>query len=339
MARVVDIIAVVKLLITWKETTRSRGLCERLQSNIDGVIELIQAPQSKYTQLNCIIDQLREHYFVDVKEVTWYYTSLCLCLLEALKNCLDQLLVNDTAQPSRKLQYPELPPNILSIQQQKTVQAMGQFIIMLGISPYLLPGVGVPLKHRTKSPDAITAIKQLQQCGHVRNEEKVWHLYKCCSVLVQCSDQPSLRAAIFPSHLIDVLTGLLQICYAPLDNCHVLPSNRLPGNKKFTSPADIKPQVVTNGNKTGCISVDEREGSSEVLEKLLDKMYPPLVISQLLTLHSIARTATDNCEWAMQGCGRLLSRRLMKSHGVQALIEATCSNARGIVSLKITRKH
>ena len=333
MARVVDIITAIKLLITWKEITKSRGLCERLQSNIDSVRELIQAPQTKYAQLNCIFDQLRKQYFVDEKEVTWYYTSLCLCLLEALKNCLDQLLVSDSTQPSRKLQYPELPPNILSIQQQKIVQAMGQFIIMLGISPYLLPGVGVPIKQRTKSPDAITALKQLQQCGHVGNEEKPWHLYKCCNVLVQCCDQPSLRAAIFPTHLIDVLSGLLQICYAPLDNCHVLPSNRLPGSRKFTSPADIKPRVVTNGSQTGCISVEEREESSEILEKLLSKMYPPLVISQLLTLHSIARTATDNCEWAVQGCGRLLSRQLMKSHGVQALIEATCSNARGIVPL------
>ena len=338
----VDIISAIKLLTTCKETNKSRGLCERLQSNIDEVKELIQAPQSKYSRLNYIFDQLREQYLVDMKgEVTWYFTSLCLCLLEALKHCLDQLLLTDTTQSSRKLQYPELPPNILSIQQQKIVQAMVQFIILLGISPYQLSGVAVPLKHRTRSPDAIATIKQLQQTAHMTNEQKAWHLYKCCTVLVQCNDQPSLKAAIFPPHLIDVVSALLQICYGPLDNCDVLPSNILPSNTKYTSPADIKPPMVTNSNQsTGCISVEHREDSNEILQKLLDKMYPPLVISQLLTLQSIARTAADHyCEWAVKGCGRLLSRRLMKPHGVQALIEATFSNVRGIVSLQFTRKY
>lgn len=340
MAKVVDIIGIIKLLTTCKETSKSRGLCERLQSSINQVKELIQAPQSKYANLNFIFDQLREQYFVDMTgEVTWCFTSLCLCLLEALKSSLDQLLVTNTAQPPRKLQYPELPPNILSIQHQKIVQAMGQFIIMLGISPYLLPGVGVPLSHRTKSPDALATIKRLQQGAHMTNQQRAWHLYKCCSVLVQCSEQPSLKTAIFPTHLIDVISGLLQICYGPLDKCDTLPSNKLPSNTNFTSPADIKLPMVINGNRTPCISEEQREMSSEILDSFLDNQYPPLVISHLLTLQSIAHTVNDNCEWAVKGCGRLLSRRLMKPHGIQALIEATFSNVKGIVTLKITRDY
>ena len=180
MATVVDIIAAIKLLTTCKETSKSRGLRERLQISIDEVTELIQ---SKHTKLNCVFDQLRKHYFVDIRgDVTWYFTSMCLCLLEALKDCLDQLLVTDPAPPSRKLQYPELPPNILSIQHQKIVQAMGQFIVILGLSPYLLSGVGVPLKQRTKSPDALTTIKQLQQAAHMSNRQMAWHLYECCII-------------------------------------------------------------------------------------------------------------------------------------------------------------
>ena len=341
MATVVDIIAVMKLLTTCKETSKSRGLCERLQSSISEVTKLIQAPQSKYSKLQCIFDQLRVQYFVDTTEVTWYFTSMCLCLLEALKTCLDQLLVTDSTQPSRKLQYPKLPPNILSIQQQKIVQAVGQFIVMLGLSSYLLSGVGVSLKQRTRSPDVLTTLKQLQQATHMSNQQRTWHLYKCCSVLVQCIDQPSLRASIFPTHLIDVITALLQICYGPLDNHDMLPSNSLPNTTTFTSPSDIKSTMVTNSNHTRCINEEEREMSSEMLESLLDKMYPPLVISQLLTLHSIARTATDNnFEWAVKGCGRLLSWRLMKPHGVQALIEATFSTVRGtMITLKFTENY
>ena len=66
-----------------------------------------------------------------------------------IKGLSGSTFVTDPVQPSRKLQYPELPPNILSIQHQKIVQAMGQFIVMLGLSPYLLSGVGMPLKQRT----------------------------------------------------------------------------------------------------------------------------------------------------------------------------------------------
>lgn len=337
MARVVDIIATIKLLIACKAANKSRGLYERLQSNIDEVKELIQAPQSKYAELNCIFDQMHEKHLVNMTgDVTWYFTSMCLCLLEALNNCLDQLLVTNTTQPSRKLQYPELPPNILSIQHQKIVQTMVQFIIMLGVTPYLLSGVGMSLKQRTKSPDIIATLKQLQQ-AHMTNQQKAWHLYKCCHVLVKCSDQPSLRAAIFPTHLIDVIGGLLQVCYGPLDHPILSPSNSLSSDTKFTSPADIKPLMVINSNCTPSISEEQREMISQLLESLLDKMYPPLVISQLLTLQGIARTA--NCEWAVKGCGRLLSRRLMKPHGVQALIEATFSNIRGMVKWKITGKY
>ena len=340
MATVADIIAAMKLLTTCKETIKSRGLCERLQSSITEVTKLMRAPQSKYSKLQYIFDQLRERYFVDMTEVTWYFTSMCLCLLEALRTCLDQLLVTDSTRPSRKLQYPELPPNTLSIQQQKIVQAVGRFIIMLGVSPYLLSGVGVPLRQRTKSPDALRILKQLQQAANMTDQQRAWHMYKCCSVLVQCIDQPSLRASIFPTHLIDVISALLQICYGPLDNCDVLPSNSLPNTTTFTSPSDIKPAMVTNSNHTLCITEEQREMSGEILESLLDKMYPPLVISQLLTLHSIARTATDNnCEWAVKGYGRLLSQRLMKPHGVQALIEATFSSVRGIMTLKITEDY
>ena len=141
MATVVDIIAVMKLLTTCKETIKSRGLCERLQSSINEVTKLIQAPQSKYSKLQCIFDQLSKQYFVD--------------------RCWGQLLVTNSTQPSRKLQYPQLPPNILSIQQQ-LVQVVGQFIVMLGLSPYLLSGVRVSLKQRTRSPDVLTTLKQLQ---------------------------------------------------------------------------------------------------------------------------------------------------------------------------------
>ena len=161
------------------------------------------------------------------------------------------------------------------------------------------------------------------------NEQKAWHLLKCCSVLVQCSDRPSLRAAIFPTHLIDVISGLLQVCYGPLDDSDVLPSNSLSNDIKFTSPADIKSSTVTNSNCTPSISGEQRETSSQLLESLLDKMYPPLVINQLLLLQGIART--NNCEWAVKGCGRLLSQQLMKTHGVQALSEATFSNIRGMI--------
>ena len=47
MATVVDIIAAIKLLTTCKETSKSRGLRERLQSSIDKVTELIQTYEAK----------------------------------------------------------------------------------------------------------------------------------------------------------------------------------------------------------------------------------------------------------------------------------------------------
>ena len=332
MAKLGDIITVIKLLTTSRNTDRTHGLRDRLQSNVDELkAQLSVAPQ--YADLSYIIEQVRKEYCVDlIGEITWYFTSLCLALLETLNDCLDELVksndASNPAQPAKKLQYPELPPNILSIQHQKDVQSIMQFIIMLGVCPYLLPGVGVPLGQRTKSPDATATVKQLQQ-ANICNGERAWCLYKCCRVVVKCCNQPSLCSAIFPTHLIDIISSLLQICYGPHDHRGDTSMDKA-DTKQFKSPADITPGVVASGDVAHrpSISEEQRELSGQFLEGLLIKIYPPIMVRQLLSIQGMARTSSA---WAVKGCGRLLSQQLMKPHGVKVVIEAVFSDRTGIV--------
>jgi len=334
MAKLGDIVAAIKLLTTCRSMERTHGLCDRLKSNVDELkAQLSVAPQ--YADLKYIVEHVREEYCVEViGEVTWHFTSLCLSLLEALNNCLDELvkcsLTSNPAQPSKKQQYPELPPNILSIQHQKDIQSMMQFVIMLGVCPYLLPGVGVPLGQRTKSPDATATVKQLQK-RVICNGERAWHLFKCCRVIVKCCDQPSLCSAVFPTHLIDIISSLLQISYGPYESCNDLHMDRS-DSEQFTSPADIIPNMVASDNVTHRPSINEeqKELSGQCLEGLLAKIYPPIMVRQLLSIQGMARTC---CAWAVKGCGRLLSQQLMKPHGVKVVIEAVFSDRTGNVLL------
>lgn len=332
MAKLDDIIAAIKLLTTCRSMDKTHGLCDRLQSNVDELKKQISLTP-RYADLKYIVELVRKGYCVEViGEITWYFTSLCLSLLEALNDCLDKLVecspTSNLAQPSRKHQYPELPPNILSIQHQKDVQSMMQFVIMLGVCPYLLPSIGVPLGQRTKSPDATATVKQLQK-GAICNGERAWHLFKCCRVIVKCCNQPSLCSAVFPTHLIDIISSLLQISYGPYESRNDLGLDRL-DTKQFSSPADIMPNMVASEDVTRRPSINEeqKELSGQLLEGLLAKIYPPIMVRQLLSIQGMART---NCAWAVKGCGRLLSQQLMKSHGVKVVIEAVFSDRTGNV--------
>ncbi|KAG7453732.1 hypothetical protein JOB18_009148 [Solea senegalensis] len=251
----------------------------------------------------------------DTEDATWGFVQECLLLLLALTRHLSvevevfnqsQTLGNKhTAEGA-----PPLPPDVLSVSQQKTLGAALQFVVSLGLCPYLAPGVGVPLGHR--SVFAVTVEKLVH--GGSGSAEATRRLLTTTSVLLQLAELSSLATLVFTQHLGDVMAALCQLGYQP---------HRATDEKQN-------------------LTADERQTCRNALGHLLGRVYQPIVIKELLVLQGGPRqcvaggglggsssSSRSAPAWLRRLCGQLLSERLMQPNGVHAVVRAVLGGGTG----------
>ena len=115
-------------------------------------------------------DMLTNPYYIELEkdmDVKWLYVIWNLVLLHRLARSIEVSLkaYNSNFQQADdsetvKSGAPSMSPDTLSFTEQKTVTRSIQFIVCLGILPYLQPGVGVPFERRSE-------FKLLQKVTHV----------------------------------------------------------------------------------------------------------------------------------------------------------------------------
>ncbi|XP_032087061.1 transport and Golgi organization protein 6 homolog [Thamnophis elegans] len=234
----------------------------------------------------------------------WAAACQALLLLLCLKRCLVRLAAAATpaAGPSEAGAPPPLRPDALSIGQEGTVQAAAQLAVALGLRPYLLPGVA-PLP-RDKA-GLLAAQPQAPR-----------RLLAACSALVEVAEHPELARLILARHLGDLLAGLCQLGFCPA--------------RKAREGAPRERQGLTEEEQSSC---------KEALQGLLDKAYQPLVIRELLLLQGGAKQACRRSQqnneprtalapaWLQRLCGHLLSGRLLRPGGVQAVLRGILEEA------------
>lgn len=326
----------------------------------------------------------------DKDSLRWCYVKTCLELLKLLKESLIELKREgegsgeESAHGKRGNDAPRLPADSLSVGDQKTVLTAIQFVVILGISPNLLPGVGIPLEKRSGFASVLNI-----QCT-IKSERR---LFECVDTLVDCVAQPSLGSLVLSRHLGDILSGLIQICYAPVSAysnanndtySNISSSTCCEVNRHSTDDTGLLDESqksveihdseavlpIPNSNssvqlhpydacKVSCKSVEldgglfitsvEREKCICNLERILDRVYQPIVIQELLLLqgsraHASKQSVKDNerssisgenkktggkkqsvllsqtPKWMTNICGQLLSERLMKPNGVKAVL-------------------
>ena len=106
-------------------------------------------------------------------------------------------------------QAPPLSPDTLGLGQQQMVLAALEFIVILGISPNLQQGVGIPVKKRSQFGKLVSNIN----LHSIHEEEKIVHLLTTLKVLVTCLHCSALGPLILSRHLSDVLASLLQLIH------------------------------------------------------------------------------------------------------------------------------
>ncbi|KAM8861636.1 transport and Golgi organization protein 6 homolog [Synchiropus picturatus] len=257
-----------------------------------------------------------QQWFSDTGDVTWDFVQESLLLLLALARHLSSELerFHQTAarpgdQPRGPEMAPPLPPDVLSVSQQKTVAAALQFVVCLGVCPYLAPGVGLPLRHRSAFGALVE--KVVQGGGVASATHRLW---TSTTVLLKLAELSSLATLVVTRHLGDLMAALCQLGHQPL-----------------------REDGVSVGVSRQTLAPEERLRCREALRRLLGQVYQPVVITELLLLQGAPRQARpagggggrSAPSWLRRLCGQLLSERLIQPSGVQAVVRAVLGLASG----------
>ncbi|XP_070686912.1 transport and Golgi organization protein 6 homolog [Pempheris klunzingeri] len=297
-------------------SSHQQALLEVLRANRALLLEQLQSRTSfeEVRRLRGEVMAGADWFSSDPVDATWGFVQECLLLLLTLARHLSaelELFRQTPAPPAAKLtpeMAPALPPDVLSVTQQKTLETALQFVVSLGLCPYLGPGVGIPLGRRS----AFGAVVENTVCG--RPGPAVGRrLFITIHVLLQMAELSSLATVLFTRHLGDVMAALCQLGY--------------------------QPQRSGTEEQKG-ISVEERHTCKEALKSLVGKVYQPMVIKELLILQggpkqcgpmrsSSGSSSRAAPAWLRRLCGQLLSERLIQLNGVQAVVRAILGGGTG----------
>ena len=196
--------------------TEATGFDNILATNLDSFHSKLDAP--KYQEIKLSLTQALENVPDCDQGIRWKYATMCLCLLNILRESMESALAEFEKQqkgeqlPRSPHRAPPLSPDVLSIRQQKTVAAVMQFIVCLGVCPYLQAGVGIPLERRSGFGQLLTLTAP---SSSLKPLAKNYHLLYVIKILLSCTKNSSLGTLILSRHLGDLLAVLCQIAFQP----------------------------------------------------------------------------------------------------------------------------
>ncbi|XP_019112739.2 transport and Golgi organization protein 6 homolog isoform X2 [Larimichthys crocea] len=308
------------------QSSHQLALSAALQANRAALLEQLQS-EASFEEVRRLREEVKataDWFSGSTEDVTWSFVQECLLLLLTLARHLtvELELFKQTPAPSVAKQRtpemaPPLPPDVLSVTQQKMLETALQFVVSLGLCPYLAPGVGVPLGRRS----AFGAMVENLVCGGVAPAAGR-RLLTTTNVLLKLAELSSLATIVFTRHLGDVMAALCQLGYQP--------------HKTERSS--------TEEEKFHKLSAEERQTCREALKSLLGKVYQPIVIKELLILQGgpkqsgAVRSSSGSSSkaalglapaWLRRLCGQLLSERLIQPNGVQSVVRAILGGGTG----------
>lgn len=201
------------------QSSHQLALSAALQANRAALLEQLQS-EASFEEVRRLREEVKataDWFSCSTEDVTWSFVQECLLLLLTLARHLtvELELFKQTPAPSAAKQRtpemaPPLPPDVLSVTQQKMLGTALQFVVSLGLCPYLAPGVGVPLGRRS----AFGAMVENLVCGGVAPAAGR-RLLTTTNVLLKLAELSSLATIVFTRHLGDVMAALCQLGYQP----------------------------------------------------------------------------------------------------------------------------
>lgn len=203
------------------QSSHQEALLAGLRTNRTLLLQQLQSESSlqEVTRLREEVAAEAQWFSGDTEDVTWGFVQECLLLLLTFEKHLSHELelFKQTCGPAETRRHtpemaPPLPPDVLSVAQQKTLRAALQFVVSLGLCPYLAAGVGVPLGCRSAFG---AMVEKLVRGGQVSGGEMGRRLFITTSVLLKLAELSSLATLVFTQHLGDVMAALCQLGYQP----------------------------------------------------------------------------------------------------------------------------
>lgn len=294
---------------------REGTILQSLEENLDSFEAFLQEPSQaelkeafRLTSVSLDIPESHED------GVTLYcrFTAQALALLRMLDESLKRAHADDlvsakqskeTSSAAKTPVPPPTPKALLSPLEEKNIFTLLQFVISLGIFPFLLPGA-----------DNLLHLKLGEMASQLRKScslltTKACYLYHSSNTLTLLFTTPVIGANILSRHLSDVLAALLQTCHGPKETAVV--------DDQATHPV---------------LNEVQRQWCREKLTNLLSTLHQPLVVRELLSLQSAPRKSADVSKrshsgretvtprWLQSACGRLLSERLMQKDGLHTVL-------------------
>ncbi|XP_051661541.1 transport and Golgi organization protein 6 homolog isoform X1 [Manacus candei] len=214
------------------------------------------------------------------------------CGVLVLLLCLKERLAALAAAPAAAAAPGAPPPpaaDTLSAGQTRAVQRALRAAVGLGLLPHLPPGLG-PCPGPPSPPPVPRGAR----------------LLAATAALAELARLPALGAPLLARHLRLLLAGLCVLGHGPAALC----------------------QGVSEAEQARC---------REALQDILDRVYQPLAVQELLVLQGPPKQSAP-CPraglgpapaWLRRLCGRLLSERLLRPNGVQAVVRGVLEGTGG----------
>ncbi|KAM6353979.1 transport and Golgi organization protein 6 homolog isoform 2-T2 [Alca torda] len=221
------------------------------------------------------------------------------CGLLALLLCLKERLAALAATPAAARGAGAAPPpsaDTLSVAQGRSVGRALRAAVGLGLLPYLPPGVG-----QRPGPPATPPAPPAARGAR---------LHAATVALAELAEHPALGGPLLTRHLGLLLAGLCLLGHGPAAHS----------------------QGVSEAERARC---------RETLRHVLDCVYQPLAVRELLVLQGRPKQSPPSPgeetkpalvrapAWLRRLCGQLLSERLMRPNGVQAVVRGIMEGTGG----------
>nr|XP_018896438.1 PREDICTED: transport and Golgi organization protein 6 homolog [Bemisia tabaci] len=268
-----------------------RDLVKPTTHNLDGANTTLSDALEKNLELviqKYSINTENLKYFGPNDDPCWKFVCLSLSLLEELKEGIC------TAE--------KIEDELISLSERKEILSCMEFVISLGLKPYLLPGVGIPSPSDLQRAEFL---KHLQTLNHLQKYERL-----CITVrsLLLLKDEFIFQSVLIPKFFNDLLAALFQLCFTPL--------KRPDDNASSVNSEDA--MTLDLWNK---LQID-RQDFRQKLEFILKSSHQSSLIKEIMVIQG-----SKACpKWLKLACSKLLSERLKQPGGLRATVTALCDS-------------
>ncbi|KAJ8726478.1 hypothetical protein PYW07_001176 [Mythimna separata] len=182
---------------------------------------------------------------------------------------------------------------LISVRNQKLLRTCFQLISSLGISPCLIPGLGIKLSKRCVTGTLLPNLL-------LTDEQKYEMLVNCTDFITRSYCVSALKTVIITLHLSDYLAALIQLSFAPF---------KKPGMyNNFIMTLEMYEKLN-----------EDRKKYLIIYNHLVNNCFQPVLMKELLVLHSSKDPSPP--AFAKRVIAKELSQRLIAPGGLLSLIK------------------